>query len=90
MQINYLPRRCCSGRERGFPGNAVHKAELHSQTLLYQTLYARWNENDIQFSENSGFLQKYRDIKTPALGFDFETGRAQPSILPTRQPFQFP
>ncbi len=31
-----------------FPGNAVHKTELSSQTLLYQTLYARWNKNDIQ------------------------------------------
>ncbi len=30
------------------PGNTVHKAELRSQTLLYQTLHARWNENDIQ------------------------------------------
>ncbi len=67
-------RRCWSGRARGFPGNTVHKAELRSQTLLYQTLHARWNENDIQnFLKTVGFHQKYSDIKTPALGFDFET-----------------
>ncbi len=60
-------------RERsGFPGNAVHKAELHLQILLYQTLYARWNENDIQhILKTVGVHQKYSDIKTPALGFDF-------------------
>ncbi len=56
--------------------------------LLYQTLHARWNENDIQnFLKTVGFLQKYNDIKTPAPGFDFETCSAQPSILPTPQPF---
>ncbi len=32
-----------SGRDQAFPGNAVHKAELSSQTLLYQTLHARGN-----------------------------------------------
>ncbi len=54
-------------RNSGFPGNAVHKLELRSQTLLYQTLHARWNENDIQnFLKTVGFLQKYSDIKTPA------------------------
>ncbi len=37
---------------------SVHKSELHSQTPLFQTLHARWNENDIH--------QKYSDIKTPA------------------------
>ncbi len=58
-------RRCWSGRAGGFPGNAVHKTELRSQTLLYQTLYARWNENDIQnFLKTVGFYQKYSDIKT--------------------------
>ncbi len=31
--------------------------------------------------ETVGFHQKYSDIKTPALGFDFETCRAQPSVL---------
>ncbi len=35
--------------------------------LLYQTLYARLNENDIQnFLKTVGFHQKYSDIKTPA------------------------
>ncbi len=83
-------RHCWSGRARGFPGNAVHKTELCSQTLLYQTLNARWNENGIQnFLKTVGFLQKYSDIKTPALGFDFETCRAQPSVLSTHQPFEF-
>ncbi len=41
----------------------VHKAALRSQTLLYQTLHARWNENDIHnFMKTVGFLQKYSDI----------------------------
>ncbi len=32
------------------------------------------NENDKQnFLKTVGFLQKYSDIKTTALGFDFET-----------------
>ncbi len=31
-------RLCWSVRERCFPGNAVHKTELSSQTLLHQTL----------------------------------------------------
>ncbi len=76
-------RRCCSGRERGFPGNAVHKTELLSQMLLYQTLYARWNENDIQnFLKTVGY-QKYSDIKTPTPSLDSETCRAQPSVLLT-------
>ncbi len=30
----------------GFPANAVHKAALRSQTLLYQALQARWDENE--------------------------------------------
>ncbi len=61
--------------------------ELRSQTLLYQTLYARCNENDIHnFLKTVGFHQKYSDIKTPALGFDFETCSAH--VLPTRQPFK--
>ncbi len=33
----------------------VRKAELSSQTLLYQTLQVRWNENDIQHFLNSKF-----------------------------------
>ncbi len=83
-------RRCWSGREWGFPGNAVHKTELCSQTLLYQTLHARRNENDkYNFLKTVSFHQKYSDIKTPAPGFDFETCSAQPSVLSTCQPFQF-
>ncbi len=68
MQINSLPAGGAfrAQRDRGFPGNAVHKAALRSQTLLYQTLHARWNENDIQnFLKTVGFLQKYSDIKHP-------------------------
>jgi len=58
--------------------------------LLYQTLYARLNENDTQhFLKTVGFHQKYSDIKTPALGFDFETCSAQPIDLPTCQPIEF-
>ncbi len=65
--IIYQQRRCW--RERGFHGNTVHKAELLPQTLLYQTLHARWNENDIQnVPKTVGFHQKYSDINTPALG----------------------
>ncbi len=33
--------RCGSGRNSGFPGNAVHKAAPLSQTLLYQALKIR-------------------------------------------------
>ncbi len=70
------------GIDRGFPGNA--KVELCSQNLLYQTLHARLNENDIHnFLKTVSFLQKYSDIKTTAPGFDFETCTAQPSVLPT-------
>ncbi len=41
MQIRFLPAggAVWGGRDRGFPGNAGHKAELCS--LVYQTLYAR-------------------------------------------------
>ncbi len=69
MQINSLPAGGAVGVVESdvSPGNAVHKAELCSQTLLYQTLYARLNENDIQnFLKTVGFHQKYSDIKTPA------------------------
>ncbi len=80
MQINYLPAGAAVG--------VGEIEELRSQTLLYQTLHARWNENDIHnFLKTVGFLQKYSDIKTPAPGFVFETCSAQPSVLPTRQPF---
>ncbi len=90
IQINSLPAEGTAGaRARGFPGNAIHKTELRSQTLLYQTLYARRNKNDIQnFLKTVGFHQKYSDIKTSALGFDFETCRAQTSVLPTCQPVE--
>ncbi len=69
MQINSLPAggAVVVGEIEVSPGNTVHKAELRSQTLLYQTLHARWNENDIQnFLKTVGFHQKYSDIKTPA------------------------
>ncbi len=76
MQIHSLPAgvgSCWSGRDWASPVMAVNKAVLSSQILLYQTLHARWNENDIQiFPKIVGFLQKYSDIKTPAPGFDFE------------------
>ncbi len=32
--------------ENANSGNCVHKAALHSQTLLYQALQALWNENE--------------------------------------------
>ncbi len=41
------------------------------QTLLYQALHARWNENDIEHFLKTVFLQKYSDVKTPAPRFDF-------------------
>ncbi len=69
MLINSLPAGGAVGA--GASTKAVHK---RSQTLLYQTLYARLNDNDIHhFLKTVGFLQKYSDIKTPAPGFDFET-----------------
>ncbi len=44
---SFFATRCCfwSSKHSGFPGNTVHKAALHSQTLLYQALQAWWNEN---------------------------------------------
>ncbi len=60
----------------------------HTHTHTHTHKYARWNENDIQhFLKTVGFHQKYSDIKIPALGFDFETYRAQPSFPPTSQLF---
>jgi len=42
------------------PVMAVYKAALISQTLLYQALQARLNENDIEsFLKTVGFLLKY-------------------------------
>jgi len=42
MLINYLPLGAAFGvvKKICFPGNAVHKAALCSQRLLYQTLQA--------------------------------------------------
>ena len=66
-------RRFKSGRDTGFSGNGC-KAALSSQTLPYQALHAKWNENEIEnFLNTVGFLLKYSDIKTPASVFDFET-----------------
>ncbi len=72
---SFSARRRRLEREREVsPVTVVHKAALRLQMLLYQTLHARWNKNDIQhFLETVGFLQKYSHIKTPAPGFDFET-----------------
>ncbi len=70
MQMNFLPAGGAVGA--GELSNAVHKADLPSQTLLYQKLYARWTENEIQnVLKTVSFHQKYSDIKTPAPGFDF-------------------
>ncbi len=61
----YMADQLSAIRMRCWSGNAVHKAELRSQILLYQTLYIRWNENDIQhFLKTVGFHQKYSEIKT--------------------------
>ncbi len=81
MQINSLP---AGGGvvviESEVSPVTLHKTELRSQTLLYQTLHARWNENDIQhFLQTVGFHQKYSDIKTPA----------QVWILTTCKPVEF-
>ncbi len=89
MQINSLPAEGAVGAGE----LEVSPVTLYTKhkTLLYQTLHARWNENDIQyFLKTVGFHQKYSDIKTPALGFDFEACSAQPSVLPTPQSFDFP
>ncbi len=38
-------------------------------------------ENDIQhFLKTLGFHQKYNDIKTPALGFDFESAELNQAL----------
>uniref|UniRef100_A0A673KYN1 Golgin subfamily A member 7 n=1 Tax=Sinocyclocheilus rhinocerous TaxID=307959 RepID=A0A673KYN1_9TELE len=52
----HIMKRCWSGRDQGFPGNGCTQSSgLFKKTLLYQTLHARLNENDIQFSEDSRF-----------------------------------
>ncbi len=45
---SFFATRCCfwSSKNICFPGNTVHKAALRSQTLLYQTLQERWDENE--------------------------------------------
>ncbi len=84
MQMNSLPA-----------GGAVVAGEIEVSLVTLYTKqakrHARWNENDIQnFLKTVGFHQKYSDIKTPAPSLDFEMCSAQPSVLPTRQPFEFP
>ncbi len=48
IQIHSLPLGAAFGAVKiaVSPVKAVHKAALHSQTLLYQALQARWNENE--------------------------------------------
>ncbi len=88
MKIYYLPAGGTVGAGELEVSPIIHKTELRSQTLLYQTLHAKLNENNIQnVLKTVVFHQKYSDMKTPAMCFDFETLRAQPSVLPTRQPF---
>ncbi len=85
MQINSLP----AGGAVGVGEIAVSPVMLYTkQSSAHKRCFIRHaNENDIQnFLKTVGFLQKYSDIKTPAPGFDF----AQPSVLPIRQPFEFP
>ncbi len=57
---------CWSGKDRGFPGNTVHKAALRSQTLLYQTCKMKWKWHQ-HFSEDSRFpseIQCYKNTNT--------------------------
>ncbi len=44
----FFATTCClwSAKIAVSPGNAVHKAALRSQTLLYQALQAWWNKNE--------------------------------------------
>ncbi len=51
MQINYLP---AGGAVGAAEIESVHKAELRSQTLLYQTLQARLNKYK-KYSEDNRF-----------------------------------
>ncbi len=46
---SFFATRYCflSSKNKVFPGNAVHKAALRSQMLLYQASQARLNENEI-------------------------------------------
>ncbi len=43
---SFFATRCSFWSNICFPGNTVHKAALRSQTLLYQTLQERWDENE--------------------------------------------
>ncbi len=92
MQINSLPA-----------GGAVGAGELEVSPVTLYTMQnsahkrcfiRHYMQDEMKITskifETVGFLQKYSDIKTPALGFDFEMCSAQPSVLPTHQPFEFP
>ncbi len=69
-ELSASGRHCWSG-DRGFPGNTVHKTELLSQTLLYQTLCKmkwKWHPN---FSKNSRFPSEIQWYKNTRTGFWF-------------------
>ncbi len=64
------------------------RAPLTNAALSDITCKMKWKWHQ-HFLKTVVFHQKYSHIKTPAICYDFETCRAQPSILPTRQPFEF-
>ncbi len=90
-ELSTSGRRCWSRRARGFPinGSTQKRAPLTNAALSDIICKMKWKWH-LKFSANSWFPSEISDIKTPALGFDFETCSAQPSVLPTCQPVEFP
>ncbi len=62
------------------------KSSTHKRCFIRHTSKIKWKWHPT-FSEDSHFSSEIQWYKTPAMCFDFETCRAQPSVLPTRQPF---
>ncbi len=89
MQINYLPAggTVVAGELEVSPVTQ-NRAPVTNAALSDIICKRKWKWHNI-FWKQLGFHQKYSDIKTPALGFDFETSRAQPSVLPTNQQLEF-
>ncbi len=70
MQIHSLPLGAAFGALKiaVFPGNTVHKAALHSQTLLYQALQARWNENETNRTNHRRLASRKNESLSKSLG----------------------
>ncbi len=76
---SFFATRCCfwSCKNSGFPGNAVHKAALHSQMLLYQALQSWWNENETNRTNHRRLASRKGGVwKNESLSESFGSRRA--------------